>query len=98
LADLGDDLEPVWRAKALSLVAESSTRLGEHGQAIAAMAEADWLIHAIPARSYGHLSASMAVALALRSFNLLEHSDAALSRIRGGANHEAADSSSRRNT
>jgi len=84
LAGLGDDLEPMWRAKALSVVAESSTRLGKHGDAIAALAEADWLLQAIPAGSYGHMSASMAVALALRSLSLLEQADAALSRIRGG--------------
>ena len=84
LADLGDDLEPMWRAKALSVVAESSTRLGKHGDAIAALAEADWLLQAIPTDTYGHLSASMAVALALRSLSLLEQADAALSHIRGG--------------
>ncbi|CAN5156801.1 hypothetical protein BH11ACT1_BH11ACT1_28980 [soil metagenome] len=84
LADLGDDLEPMWRAKALSVVAESSTRLGKHGDAVAALAEADWLLQAIPTDTYGHLSASMAVALALRSLSLLEQADAALSRIRGG--------------
>jgi diguanylate cyclase (GGDEF)-like protein len=89
LADLGDELEPVWRAKALSVVAESSSRLGRHGQAIAALAEADWLVRAIPAGGYGHLSASMAVALALRSLSLVEQADAALSRIRGGRNSEA---------
>lgn len=88
LADLGDDLEPMWRAKALSVVAESSTRLGKHGDAIAALAEADWLLQAIPTDTYGHLSASMAVALALRSLSLLEQADAALSHIRGG--HGAA--------
>ena len=87
LAGLGDDLEPMWRAKALSVVAESSTRLGKHGDAIAALAEADWLLQAIPMRTYGHLSASMAVALALRSLSLLEQADAALSRMRGG--HDA---------
>jgi hypothetical protein len=83
LAGLGDDLEPMRRAKALSVVAESSTRLGRHGDAIAALAEADWLLQAIPTNTYGHLSASMAAALALRSLSLLEQADAALSRIRG---------------
>ncbi len=87
LAGLGDDVEPMWRAKALSVVAESSTRLGRHGDAIASVAEADWLLQAIPTDTYGHLSASMAVALALRSLSLLEQADAALSRIRGG--HDA---------
>ena len=85
-AGLGKDLEPVWRAKALSVIAEASARLGEHGRAIAAMAEADWLVRSVPPGSYGHLSASMAVALALRSVNLLEQADAILSAIDGGGN------------
>jgi diguanylate cyclase (GGDEF)-like protein len=84
LADLGDELDPVWRAKALSVVAESTARLSEHGRAIAAMAEAEWLVRAVPTGTYGHLSASMAVGLALRSFNLLEQADETLSRIRWG--------------
>ncbi|MGV8979437.1 MAG: diguanylate cyclase [Cellulomonas sp.] len=87
LVGLGDSLEPMWRAKALSVVAEASTRLGRHGDAIAALAEADWLLQAIPTNTYGHLSASMAVALALRSLSLLEQADAALTGIRGG--HDA---------
>ncbi len=82
LRDIDDALEPVWRAKALAVIAEASARMGQHGRAMAAMAEADWLIRAIPAGSYGHLSASMAVALALRSVNLLEEADSALSGIR----------------
>ncbi|HEY3436280.1 MAG TPA: diguanylate cyclase [Actinotalea sp.] len=88
LADLGDSLEPMWRAKALSVVAESSTRLAEHGRAIAAMAEAHWLLRMIPVGTYGHLSASMAVALALRSVNLLEQAEETLTGIRGGGSPE----------
>lgn len=84
LADLGDEQDPVWQAKALSIVAESAARLSEHGRAIAAMAEAEWLVRSVPTGTYGHLSASMAVGLALRSFNLLEQADEALSRIRWG--------------
>ncbi len=76
--ELGEHLEPVWRAKALSVVAESSTRLGEHGRAVAAMADADWLLRQIPVGTYGHLSASMGLALAMRSNNLLEHAEALL--------------------
>ncbi|GGB95547.1 GGDEF domain-containing protein [Cellulomonas carbonis] len=84
LASLGDEPEPVWRAKALSIVSEASGRIGGHGTAMAAIAEADWLRRRIPVGTYGHLSASMAVALALRSVNLLEEADAALSAVRGG--------------
>lgn len=82
LADLGDSPQPVWRAKALAVIAESSGRIHEHGRSIAALAEAHWRLDLIPAGSYGHLSASMAVALALRSANLLEQADAALLGIR----------------
>ena len=89
LADeLGDAFEPVWRAKALSVVAESATRLGEHGKAIAAMAEADWLLRSIPVHTYGHLSASMGVALCMRSVNLYEQAEAILLGIRGHDPHE----------
>ncbi|GAA2720997.1 GGDEF domain-containing protein [Cellulomonas aerilata] len=81
--DLGDDPDPVWRAKALSVVAESCARLGEHGRAIAAMAEADWLVTAMPSGSYGRLSATMGVALAMRSLNLLEQADVLLLDLQG---------------
>jgi len=82
--ELGDAVEPVWRAKALSVVAESSTRLGEHGRAIAAMAEAAWLIRSIPVGTYGHFSASMGVALSMRSVNLLEQAESLVLGIEGG--------------
>lgn len=75
VASLGDRLEPVWRAKGLAMVAESCTRIGELGRAMASIAEADWLIGSIRPGTYGHLSASMAVALALRSLNLYEQAD-----------------------
>lgn len=69
------DHETVWRAKALAVVAEASTREGHHSRALGALAEADWLSTRIRPGSYGHLSASMAVALALRSLNLYEQAD-----------------------
>lgn len=81
LTSLGEAAMPTWRAKALAMVAEASNSLGEHSVAIAATAEADWLLQDIPADSYGHLSASMAVALAMRSAHLVEQSEAALSAI-----------------
>jgi diguanylate cyclase (GGDEF)-like protein len=87
-AELGDAAEPVWRAKALSVVAESSTRLGEHGRAIAAMAEADWLIGSIPVGSYGHLSATIGVALSMRSLNLLEQADVLMQASQGAGSPE----------
>ena len=81
LASLGEEPMPAWRAKALALLAEASNHLGEHSVSIAAMAEADWLLQDIPSDSYGHLSASMAVALAMRSAHLVEQSEAALAAI-----------------
>ncbi|WP_149205236.1 GGDEF domain-containing protein [Actinotalea subterranea] len=83
VAGLGDAPEPVWRAKGLAVVAESSVRLHQHGRAVAAVAEADWLVGDIPADTYGHLSASMAVALAMRSLNLYEPADKLLRALGG---------------
>ena len=85
LHELGEEREPVWRAKALSVIAEASARRGHHGRAIAVLAEAGWLLSAIPRGTYGHLSASMAVGLALRSVNLLEEADLVLAGIKLGA-------------
>ena len=82
LSSLGDDADPVWRAKSLAVVAESSARLGDHPCAMSALAEADWLMESIRPHTYGHLSASMAVALALRSSNLFEPADVLLRAIR----------------
>ena len=84
LSSLADAVEPVWRAKCLSVVAESSIRLGDHARAMSALAEADWLMDSIPPGSYGHLSASMAVALALRSADLFEPADTLLRAIARG--------------
>jgi diguanylate cyclase len=71
----------VWRAKALAMIAEASTREGQHSRALGALAEADWAVGAVPPGSYGHLSASMAVALALRSVTLFEHADERLCEL-----------------
>lgn len=84
LASLGDAPEPVWRAKALAVIGEASAELNDHAAAVAALAEADWHVQQVLVGTYGHLSASMAVALALRSINLLEQADELLSAIRGG--------------
>ncbi|EYR65148.1 hypothetical protein N866_13205 [Actinotalea ferrariae CF5-4] len=71
----------VWRAKALAMVAEASTREGQQSRALGALAEADWAVSAVPSGSYGHISASMAVALALRSVTLFEHADERLCEL-----------------
>ena len=90
IESLGEADEPVWRCKALSVVAEATARMDRPSAAIAALAEADWLLRRIPGGTYGHLSAGMAVALALRSANLLERSDEILSALdaRGSAELE----------
>lgn len=67
--------ELVWPAKGLAILAEIHYRSGRPGQAVAAIAEADWKAGLVPEGSYGHASARMAVALALRSVDLYEQAD-----------------------
>jgi len=82
LSDVQDDPDPMWRAKALAILAESSTQVGEVSRAMDALAEGAWLVaHTEPGR-YSHLSASMAVALALRAVYLFEQADELLVGIR----------------
>lgn len=88
LPGAGDTDDAIWRAKALSIVAQGSTRLGDHVEATRALAEAEWLVRDVPVGSYGHLSASMAVGLTLRSVDLLEQADVVLGAIRGGGSRE----------
>jgi len=82
LSDVEDAWDPMWRAKALALLAESSAQVGEVSRAMDALAEGTWLVaNEIPGR-YNHLSASMAVALALRAVSLFEQADELLTGIR----------------
>ena len=84
LADVEDDPDPMWRAKALALLAESSTQVGEVSRAMDALAEGAWLVaHTEPGR-YNHLSASTAVAVAMRAVFLFEQADELLAGIRLG--------------
>ena len=88
LIDLVDEPDPMWRAKALALLAESSTKVNEVSRAMDALAEGTWLVaNAKPGRS-SHLSASMAVALALRAVYLFEQADELLSGIRLGGDND----------
>jgi diguanylate cyclase len=82
LGELKDEPDPMWRAKALALLAESSTQVGEVNRAMDALAEATWLLAQVAPDRYSHLSASMAVALALRSMYLFEQADELLAGIR----------------
>jgi len=82
LSDVEEVPDPLWRAKALALLAESSTQVGEVSRAMDALAEGAWLVANTKPGPYNHLSASMAVALALRAVHLFEQADELLSGIR----------------
>jgi diguanylate cyclase (GGDEF)-like protein len=84
LADLEGDSDLMWRAKALALLAESAIQIREVSQAMDALAEGSGLVEKTRPGRYGHLSASMAVAMALRAVFLFEQSDALLLGIRLG--------------
>jgi diguanylate cyclase len=84
LGELADEPDPMWRAKALGLLAESSTQVGEVSRAMDALAEGTWLVANVRPGRYSHLSASMAVALALRAVYLFEQADELLAGIRLG--------------
>ena len=75
LADIDPATEPHWRAKGLALLAEACISLGEMTRAMDALAEGSYLLASSPSRAYNHMSASMAVALALRAINLYEQAD-----------------------
>lgn len=84
LVDVEDDPDPMWRAKTLALLAESSTAVNEVSRAMDALAEATWLIASTKPGLYSHLSASTAVAVALRAVYLFEQADELLHGIRLG--------------
>jgi len=84
LSELDDDPDPLWRAKALALLAQSSIQVKEVSRAMDALAEGTWLVAIAPPGSYSHLSASTAVALALRAVFLFEQADELMSGIRLG--------------
>ncbi|MFP5347244.1 MAG: diguanylate cyclase [Actinomycetes bacterium] len=75
LATADAESEPYWRAKALALLAEASISLGEMTRAMDALAEGTYLLACAPSSAYNHMSASMAVAIALRQLNLFEQAD-----------------------
>jgi diguanylate cyclase (GGDEF)-like protein len=84
LGDLEDEPDPMWRAKALALLAESCVHINEVSRAMDALAEGSWLVAKSHPGRYSHLSASMAVALALRAVYLFEQADEVLLGIRLG--------------
>ena len=87
ILDLAEEPDLMWRAKALALLAESSTQVNEVSRAMEALAEGTWLMANTEPGRYSHLSASMAIALALRSLYLFEQADELLSGIRLGGDH-----------
>jgi diguanylate cyclase (GGDEF)-like protein len=87
LIELEHEPDPLWRAKALALLAESSTQVGEMSRAMNALGEGSWLVANASPDSYSHLSASMAVALALRSVYLFEQADDLMAGIRLSNDH-----------
>jgi len=88
LGEVEDCPDRMWRAKALALLAESSTQVGEVSRAMDALAEGVWLVADARPGRYSHLSASMALALALRAVYLFEQADDLLAGIRLGHNVE----------
>ncbi|WP_407344710.1 GGDEF domain-containing protein [Pengzhenrongella phosphoraccumulans] len=89
LDELEDEPDPLWRAKALALLAEASVQVSEVSRAMDALAEATWIVAHTTPGLYSHLSASMAVALALRAVYLFEQADAMLAGIETVGNLEA---------
>ena len=79
LARIDPARQPYWRAKGLSLLAEAYIREGEMDRAMDALAEASALLHRFPSTAYNHMSASMAVALAMRAMYVYREADALLS-------------------
>lgn len=84
LRDVDDEPDLMWRAKALALLAESSVQIEEVSRAMDALAEGAWLVATTRPGRYSHVSASMAVALALRAMFLFEQADELLAGIRLG--------------
>lgn len=84
LARVDPVTQPYWRAKALSLLAEAWMRDGEMNRAMDAVAEGSAVLAAHPSNAYNHMSASMAVALALRAMYLYEEAERLLmATVRG---------------
>jgi diguanylate cyclase (GGDEF)-like protein len=84
LAELEGESDLMWKAKALALLAESAIQIREVSQAMDALAEGYWLVAKTKPGRYSHLSASMAVAMALRAAYLFEQADELLLGIRLG--------------
>ncbi|WP_432514089.1 GGDEF domain-containing protein [Kineococcus sp. SYSU DK001] len=83
LRRLGPSADPVWRAKALALLAESRVDLGMTALAMDHLAEGQLIVSAQPIRTYDHLSATMSVALALNALALFEPADELMVQMLG---------------
>ncbi|GAA4985205.1 GGDEF domain-containing protein [Kineococcus glutinatus] len=72
--------DPLWRAKALALLAETRVDLGLTTLAMDHLAEGRMLVAAATTGGYNRLGATMAVALALRALVLFEPADELMGR------------------
>jgi len=75
------DLRPWWQVKALALEADSRAAQGDTTTAVDLLARASVMVGELDGRDYNQLSASGAIAIALRRLELFEASDAQLVRM-----------------
>jgi diguanylate cyclase (GGDEF)-like protein len=71
LDQIGDD-DPVWRAKALAILAHANGSLSRTAQAMDAVSEAESLLALHGAGTFNHMSATLAVAIALQPLRCFE--------------------------
>jgi diguanylate cyclase (GGDEF)-like protein len=83
LRRLGPEADPLWRAKALALLAEARVDLGMTALAMDHLAEGRMIVAGHPGGDYSHLSATMSVALALRALALYEPADELMLQMLG---------------
>jgi diguanylate cyclase (GGDEF)-like protein len=75
------DLRPYWQVKALALEADARAARGDTSTAVDLLARASVMLGELDGRDYNQLSASGAIAIALRRLELFEASDAQLVRM-----------------
>ncbi|WNB84592.1 GGDEF domain-containing protein [Cellulomonas sp. ATA003] len=78
LAMVDEDLRSYWRVKALALEANARAALGDNATAVDLLARATVLLGPLAGQDYHQVSASGAIAIALRRLELFEASDAQL--------------------
>ncbi|RYV52573.1 GGDEF domain-containing protein [Pengzhenrongella frigida] len=78
-----DDLRTYWQAKALALKANAHSGRGDSAGALDLLARASVMLGVLDGRDYNQVSASGAIALALRRVDLFEASDKQLRQMIG---------------